>query len=495
MLTSQSRFLLRRCHSCLWEPFSSQNGKGLRFASLNSGISSGIRKDRSFGDRPRRPWHQGDRGRARQGGRDEDQSFRQNRFQPRDREWNPKSNLRDKDGGDNHMQRKWDEQFYKSTSLGGNGRQDPESVLIDDEGSALVRKVYLVPPRQIPYTKPESQFIYGTSAVQAAVRCGRRKLHTLYIYEENRDLPIPKTRWGDPEMKTIQKYASLAGANVKHVTGPWEKSLMIMSKGRPHNGIVLEASPLPKLPVLSFERVPSPTTSHFKVECAPQEKEEAAVNGTNGSIPFALQGGPRVSSENPSHPPRYPFVILLNQILDEGNVGAIIRSAYFFGADAVIFTAQNSAPLSAVSIKSSAGAAENMPFMIARNTQNFITTSQSNGWRFFAAEVPENLTPMNNKPTPSSSVLPLESLASKLRVSPCVLMLGSEGDGLPKNILNHTDNFVTIPGVFSGRRVEDTAKVDSLNVSVAASILLEAFLSRPPTKLDSPKPGADGRVF
>lgn len=357
-----------------------------------------------------------------------------------------------------------------------------------DKTSRTKPKQNVKVPASIPYTTPASEFIYGTTAVEAALRCTRRKLYKLYIYQGPEEDELSETKIA------LQKLALSKGVYAKIVYAGWDRLLDKMSAGRPHNGVILEASPLPKLPITSFEKVEKLDFSdndsnennidHFKVQLAPQSREEAAINGTSPLVPMI----------NPTvHQKRYPLTLLLDGILDPGNLGAIIRSAYFLGIDAIAFAGRNSAPLSPVTIKASAGAAENMTLLkVTNNTVEFMKRSQENGWRFYAADAPqpgaETLSPSsdsNSEEAPSFNLL---------RQAPTVIMLGSEGTGLSPQIRAQADAIVGIP---SARRVRgasvdigidsDPARVDSLNVSVAAALLMEMFLRHPLCVSDVPK--------
>lgn len=340
-------------------------------------------------------------------------------------------------------------------------------------------KKFLVPPKAIPYTTASSEFIYGTSAVQAALRCGRRKLYTLYVYEgADEDSLSFRSDSRQSLVRSLCKFGWASGVRVKFVQGSWLDMLDKMSGGRPHNGFVLEASPLPRLPVTHYESV-SPSSDHFSVSVSPQSMEEAAVNGTDGRISRRISSSNSLSVVQKRH--AYPFTLLLEGILDPGNVGAIIRTAYYFGADAIGITTRNSAPISAVTIKSSAGAAENIPIFSIQNPAQLIEKSQRNGWRFFAAESPDvshnsGKNKKRDESAISKPILQLLDLRSKLDESPCVLMLGSEERGLNKHIREKADAYVGIQGIFTGTVDEDRAGVDSLNVSVASALLCDAFL-------------------
>jgi predicted rRNA methylase len=314
-------------------------------------------------------------------------------------------------------------------------------------------------PDMIPYTTPASEFIYGTSAVEAALRCSRRQLYKLYIYQAaEEELSAGKV--------TIRKLALSKNIGVKMAFAGWDRLMDKMSAGRPHNGCILEASPLPKLPVRGFQAVDSISEESFRVELAPQTREEAAVNGTDDRVPIHQPPPPHDGQ-------RYPVALLLDGVVDPGNMGAIIRSSYFLGIDAIVLAGRNSAPLSPVTIKASAGAAENMPILHVRNEVDFIQRSQKNGWRFYAADAPGPGSVYMD--TGSDGDLPIMT-------SPSVLMMGSEGSGLSSHIKSHADATVSIPGARHSPVLgvqSDPARIDSLNVSVAAALLMEKFLRTP----------------
>ncbi|KAJ5731760.1 tRNA/rRNA methyltransferase SpoU [Penicillium malachiteum] len=323
-------------------------------------------------------------------------------------------------------------------------------------------------PDSIPYTTPASEFIYGTSAVEAALRCSRRQLYKLYVYQAaGEDL--------SPAKMALRKLALSKNIAIKMAFAGWDRLLDKMSAGRPHNGCILEASPLPKLPVRALAAIPSATESHFQVELAPQTREEALVNGTDDRIPIIQPE----SSTREDKTPRFPVALLLDGVVDPGNMGAIIRSAYYLGVDAIIFAGRNSAPLSPVTLKASAGAAENMTLLHVKNEVDFIQRSQANGWRFYAADAPGPDATHISRVEPDGARNSGGLLATQ---SPSVLMMGSEGSGLSTHIKSHADAIVSIPGARHSADLgvrSDPARIDSLNVSVAAALLMEMFLRTP----------------
>ncbi|OAX83661.1 hypothetical protein ACJ72_01974 [Emergomyces africanus] len=358
--------------------------------------------------------------------------------------------------------------------------------------------VSITAPHTIPYTTAASEFIYGTSAVLAALRCGRRKLYKLYIYEapDKVSLRLGRKQSREPMLDTIIKFGLAAGVHVKQVAGNWPKLLDKMSGGRPHNGCILEASQLPKLPVDCLMPVASPSETHFNATVCQQSAEEAEVNGTSGRIPRSwYKGEEEPSTENDAKPTRYPFVLLLDGIRDEGNVGAIIRSAYYFGVDAVVVSTRSSAPISAITIKASAGAAENIPILTTTNPTLFVKNTHMNGWKFFAAEAPAAATASQQTlGTPTEQILSRQDVSTKLDEGPCVLMLGSEDQGLQRSVRRQADGAVVIPGAITANSEQDRAGVDSLNVSVASALLCEAFLGDPSSTGLGSSSGGEGMI-
>ena len=310
-------------------------------------------------------------------------------------------------------------------------------------------------PLSIPYTTAGSEFLYGTFVVKAALRSGRRKLYKLYIYE-GADMQGEDQGRGN----AIHKLALAAGVSVSKVTGDWERLLYKMSDQRPHNGYVLEASPLPKLPITVLERLQDPAET-FDVVLGHQSAEDLAVNST-----FAIEGStatlPSVAGLD-----RFPLILLLDSIKDTGNLGAIIRSAYFLGVDALVLLEHNTAPLSPIVLKTSAGAAEYLPVLTVKNEHSFVKLSQQKGWKFLVATSPDSSSGLGR----ARKSMSMAAMASVLKESPCVLMLGSEGEGARPHLQKLADGSV---GIESARGPKQG--LDSLNVSVAAALLIQQFL-------------------
>ena len=323
-------------------------------------------------------------------------------------------------------------------------------------------------PLSMPYTTSASEFLYGTSVITAALLSSRRKLYKLYIYSGNHREILEQDR-------RIRELALERGVVVERVKGDWLRLMDKMSAGRPHNGYILEASPLPKLPVVGFQAIKE-RNGAFHVILDHQSREDEAVNGTSTSIKYEVGF------------PRYPFVLLLDGILDPGNLGAILRTAFFLGVDTVALSTRSSAPVSPVAIKASAGASETLPLVSVSRPGSFIDECKSNGWKIYAAAAPSP-----GKRTGIGNYFSTSNLGSPVRNHPCLLILGGEGEGVHWNIQKKADFDIGINGPRIGQ-----GRVDSLNVSVAAGLLCEAFLRKPVrrrgTDVDAPF-DTENRVF
>ncbi|KAK2755209.1 RNA family [Colletotrichum kahawae] len=380
-----------------------------------------------------RPRHDGDRNSTAQR-RDGDWASARPR---RDGDW--KATTFRKDGGRDTMRQMRDGVRREFERDGAAPRRQTRGS--DDDSSANRPAEF---PLSIQYTTAASQFLFGRSVVKAALRNSQRKLYNLYVYQGSNKKDTKDDTW-------IVSMAEKKGIKVKSVYEADQKLLDKMSKGRPHNGLVLEASPLPQLPLVSLGGL-SADSNGYTVSVAHQSKEDLEINGTEGSIP-CKQGQPR------------PLVLLLNEILDPGNLGAILRTACFLGVSAVAITDRTSSSITSTVLKAAAGAAEEIRLFTVEDPGRFLSLSQEAGWTSYAAVAPTLGSRSNRQWTPEyiEDFKPLEK-------EPCILVLGNEGSGLPYDIRKKATHEVTIP------RVASTASsVDSLNVSVAAALLCNSF--------------------
>lgn len=300
----------------------------------------------------------------------------------------------------------------------------------------------------VQYTTAASQFLYGRSVVKAALEQGRRKLYNLYVQAgESRS-----------DNTSITRLAERRNVPVTTIPSESQRIMDKMSLGRPHNGFVLETSPLPQLPVSSLGPVEeSPTRLGFQIELGHQTKEELAINGQETFVK-------RVGSVTPK-----PFVLLLHEILDPGNLGALLRTASYLGIDAVGITSRSSSGLTPVTLKSAAGAVEEITIFNVPSPVEFLERSKKAGWKSYAAVAPPEKRLVERHSNKFLSLRDVEE-NKPLSSDPCILILGNEGHGLPKSVKVSADYEVSVP------RFVPNSCVDSLNVSVAAGMLCHAFV-------------------
>ncbi len=145
-------------------------------------------------------------------------------------------------------------------------------------------------------------------------------------------------------------------------------------------------------------------------------------------------------------------LVFLDRLTDPHNVGSIIRTAEALGAHGVVVQGAHSAPINPTVIKASAGATAHVPVLEISNAGSFIEKARGAGFWIIGSAAQAEYAP--------------DDLRGFL---PAVLVIGSEGDGVRKSILEKCDRVVRIP--LKG-------KVASLNASVAAGILLYHLLKQ-----------------
>lgn len=174
--------------------------------------------------------------------------------------------------------------------------------------------------------------------------------------------------------------AAAAGLPVESMS---RSDLDHLTDGAPHQGVVLEADPLPLL-----------------------------------SLKEWLQG----LDEGPC------FVAVLDGIEDPHNFGAIVRSAAAFGAAGVLFAKDRAAPLSITAVKSAAGGFEYVPLMQETNLTRALSMLKDAGFWVLGLDAD------------GGQPLWQSSLPAK-----CALIIGSEGKGMRRLVAEHCDLLMHIP--------------------------------------------------
>lgn len=139
------------------------------------------------------------------------------------------------------------------------------------------------------------------------------------------------------------------------------------------------------------------------------------------------------------------FIVVLSGLTDVGNIGAIVRTAYALGVDAIVACGVKSLALEPI-LRTSTGALFDLPFAIEHNIHDVLNDLKMSGFTLYGAD-------MGGKDI--RDVVPKQKR---------VLVLGSEGEGLFSRVVSKLDEVVSIAM---------SHQFDSLNVSVAGAILID----------------------
>jgi len=256
------------------------------------------------------------------------------------------------------------------------------------------------PPRHIgPQRRPGTFYLYGINPIARALEVGKRKLYRLWLREGRLS----------EGLEALQ--AAMQAHGLPIGLAPVE-DLTTLAGSDSHQGAVLECGPLPF-------------------------GEEAEA--------LALLEPDAASAEGVDAPRKLPLIVVLDQVEDPQNFGAIVRSCAVFGATGVVVPRHHKAPPSPAASKASAGELESCALFEVANLSRFLDACKERG-AWTAATVTEGGQP----------------LSSYRRDTPMVLVVGNEGRGMRPLVEKHCDFRLTIP-VKPGT---------SLNVSAATAVAL-----------------------
>lgn len=147
------------------------------------------------------------------------------------------------------------------------------------------------------------------------------------------------------------------------------------------------------------------------------------------------------------------LILALDQVQDPRNLGAVARSAEVAGAAGLVIPERRSATVTAACCKSSAGAVEHLPIARVRNLADWLSAAKDTGFWIWGADADAD-----------------QSHSDTDLTGPTVIVMGGEARGLRPRVAETCDGLMSIP---------QRGKIDSLNVSAAASVLLfEALRQR-----------------
>ncbi|XP_053851974.1 rRNA methyltransferase 1, mitochondrial [Vidua macroura] len=259
-----------------------------------------------------------------------------------------------------------------------------------------------------------SEILFGVAPCRLALARARRAMFRLFLKEQRGGA-------GRPVRAELALQAAARGVPVLHVPG---RALDSLCRGRPHQGVCLEAAPLP---FKSLREAEEPRLGH----------------GESGG--------------------RQLLWLVLEHIQDPMNLGALLRSAYFLGVDRVVATHSNSCPLTPIVSKASAGAMEVFDVYSTDDLQGFLKAKSAEGWEVVGTV---------SRPEDVEDV-PVISCSQFQWDKPLIVVIGSEGEGLSLETQLQCQRMLAIP---PGRALHPG--LDSLNVSVAAGILLHSICSQ-----------------
>ncbi len=242
------------------------------------------------------------------------------------------------------------------------------------------------------------EILYGLHPVEEALRSGSRRFDHVCVARERQD-------------QRLQKIVEACRERGVRVRSESREQLTLLARNPGHQGVVA-----------------------FARERSMLDIEDLLGGG-------ALANGPA------------PLLLALDGVEDPQNLGALLRSADGAGVTGVLMTERRSAPLSAVALKASAGAAEHV--RIARVVNLVRALEQVKAANIWCVGLDERGT---------------MDYTEYDFTTPCLLVLGREGAGLHDLVRRHCDHLLRIPMA---------GKVASLNVSAAGAVVLyEAYRQR-----------------
>ncbi|MCS6818372.1 MAG: 23S rRNA (guanosine(2251)-2'-O)-methyltransferase RlmB [Chitinophagales bacterium] len=178
-----------------------------------------------------------------------------------------------------------------------------------------------------------------------------------------------------------------------------------------------------------------------KYASVPQPNHQGVLAFTSLANNLSLSSLPEYFSNKP-----YPLIVSLEGVTDVGNMGAIARSAYCFGADLLLLPSSGTAAINPEAIRKSAGALEHLPVCRTESIPFAIKFLKANGFKIFAATAKAK-----------------KSLKECDFAVPAIIVFGDEHKGISASVIKCCDEVFFIP-MFN--------KFDSLNVSASAAVTL-----------------------
>lgn len=243
-----------------------------------------------------------------------------------------------------------------------------------------------------PSSPASHEQIYGLHAAKAALANPLRTISALYVTKN------AATRLGD----------AIEASGLRPLEATAEQISSRLGGEAVHQGVLIETAPLP----------------------------ETGLDDILEGYGFGSDCGP---------------IVILDQVTDPHNVGAVLRSAAAFGAAALVMTARHSPPLDGTLAKAASGALEHVPVARVTNLARAMEQIGDAGLLRIG---------LDSEAEAALEAAPLDA--------PCALVLGAEDKGLRRLTRENCDHLC---------RIATQGAIASLNISNAAAISLHACLA------------------
>lgn len=235
------------------------------------------------------------------------------------------------------------------------------------------------------------EIIYGVNPVLEVLRAGLRHCHEVMIAKGRKESLHER----------IAKEAGLKKIKIRETT---REEILQLTRTDKHQGVAARVDPFPYASLDSI------------IDCAKKENSKA-------------------------------FIVILDGITDPQNLGSIIRTALLLGVHGIILPKDNSAPVTPVVVKASAGATEYLPIAQVTNLARTISLLKEKGMWVAGAEAGGE-----------KSIYDVD-----FKGFDTVLVLGSEGSGIRRLVKESCDYILYIPM---------QGEIESYNVSVAGALFM-----------------------
>jgi 21S rRNA (GM2251-2'-O)-methyltransferase len=199
--------------------------------------------------------------------------------------------------------------------------------------------------------------------------------------------------------------------------------------------------------------------------------------------------------------PNGNLLVVLDQIVDPQNLGSIVRSAVFLGADGILVNKRNKPPISSSVCKVSSGATECVEMFAVKSLKSFLESAIKKSWTVITTTLEkEHDVQIRPSPQPSegekddevsdpasdqlqfqveSKNIPLNELTLS-KENNVIVVLGSEANGVNLNLTNVSNFNIFIPPVLNKELVNKPPfnVIDSLNVGVSAGVIINHIKSQ-----------------